>query len=163
MKDEAIDANSPLTRAEAVTRRTFGQALGMAAIGGAFPGLAGTAWRRSGKSATAAGTREQLCDLSAIELVARMRRKDVSAREVMAAHLARIERVNPKVNAIVTLVAERALADAARADERHGPWRRARRPARPAGGAQGSGRYRGHPHDARLAVLPRQRAGAATH
>ena len=36
----------------------------------------------------------------------------------MAAHLARIERVNPKVNAIVTLVAERAMADAARADER---------------------------------------------
>jgi amidase len=31
--------------------------------------------------------------------------------------LARIERVNPKVNAIVTLVAERAMADAARADE----------------------------------------------
>jgi amidase len=35
----------------------------------------------------------------------------------MAAHLARIERINPKVNAIVTLVAERAMADAARADE----------------------------------------------
>ena len=46
-----------------------------------------------------------------------MRRKQVSAREVMAAHLAQIERVNPKVNAIVTLVAERAMADAARADE----------------------------------------------
>jgi amidase len=35
----------------------------------------------------------------------------------MSAHLARIERINPKVNAIVTLVAERALGDAARADE----------------------------------------------
>ena len=35
----------------------------------------------------------------------------------MAAHLARIERVNPKVNAIVTLVADRAMADAAKADE----------------------------------------------
>ena len=35
----------------------------------------------------------------------------------MAAHLARIERINPKVNAIVTLVAERAMADAAKADE----------------------------------------------
>ena len=57
------------------------------------------------------------CDLSAIELAARIRRKQVSAREVMAAHLAQIERVNPKVNAIVTLVAERAMADAARADE----------------------------------------------
>jgi amidase len=58
-----------------------------------------------------------LCELGAIELAARIRRKDVSAREVMTAHLARIERVNPRVNAIVTLVAERALADAARADE----------------------------------------------
>ena len=36
----------------------------------------------------------------------------------MTAHLARIERVNPKVNAIVTLAAERAMADAARADDR---------------------------------------------
>jgi amidase len=35
----------------------------------------------------------------------------------MQAHLARIERVNGKVNAIVTLVADRALEDAARADE----------------------------------------------
>ncbi len=47
-----------------------------------------------------------------------IRAKEISAREVMAAHLAQIERVNPKVNAIVTLVAERAMADAAAADER---------------------------------------------
>jgi amidase len=60
---------------------------------------------------------DDLCYLSAVDLVARIRRKQVSAREVMAAHLARIERVNPKVNAIVTLVADRARADAARADE----------------------------------------------
>jgi amidase len=36
---------------------------------------------------------------------------------VVAAHLARIEAVNPAVNAIVTLVPERALGEAARADE----------------------------------------------
>lgn len=41
----------------------------------------------------------------------------LSAREVMHAHLARIERVNPRVNAIVTLHAEQALAAAAAADE----------------------------------------------
>jgi Asp-tRNA(Asn)/Glu-tRNA(Gln) amidotransferase A subunit family amidase len=35
----------------------------------------------------------------------------------MAAHLAQIERVNPRVNAIVTLVAEQAIAAAAKADE----------------------------------------------
>src|SRR6187401_3150165 len=60
---------------------------------------------------------DELCDLSAIELVTRLRRKDLSAREVMDAHLSRIERVNPRVNAVVTLVAERAMEDAARADE----------------------------------------------
>src|SRR4029079_12583930 len=60
---------------------------------------------------------EDICDLTAIELVSRIKKKQLSAREVMTAHLARIERVNPKVNAIVTLVAERAMADAAGADE----------------------------------------------
>jgi amidase len=58
-----------------------------------------------------------LCQMTAIELAARLARKDVSAREVMSAHLAQIERVNPKVNAIVTLVADQAMAAAAKADE----------------------------------------------
>jgi amidase len=68
---------------------------------------------------------DELCDLTAIELATRIRKKQVSAREVMAAHLARIERVNPKINAIVTLVAERALAGARAADDlqaRGGPF-----------------------------------------
>jgi amidase len=64
-----------------------------------------------------AGSLDELCDMSAVDLASRIRRKDVSARDVMAAHLARIERLNPRVNAIVTLVAERATAQAARADE----------------------------------------------
>jgi amidase len=55
--------------------------------------------------------------MTAVDLAARLAGKQVSAREVMAAHLAQIERVNPKVNAIVTLVAEQAMAGAARADE----------------------------------------------
>jgi amidase len=62
-------------------------------------------------------TDDQLCTLSAVELAKRVRRKDVSAREVMAAHLARIDQLNPRVNAIVTLVADRAMETAARADE----------------------------------------------
>ena len=64
-----------------------------------------------------ASSGDELCLLTAAELVQRIRAKQVSAREVMTAHLARIERVNPKINAIVTLVAERAMADAAKADE----------------------------------------------
>ncbi|MFN0147367.1 MAG: amidase [Dehalococcoidia bacterium] len=59
----------------------------------------------------------ELCFLRAAELVALMRRKELSAREVMAAHLAQIARVNPTVNAIVTLLPERALAGALAADD----------------------------------------------
>ncbi len=59
-----------------------------------------------------------LCFLSATEMAALLRKKALSARELMAAHLAQIERVNPKVNAIVTQVpAEQLLAQAASADE----------------------------------------------
>jgi amidase len=58
-----------------------------------------------------------LCEMTAVELAAMIRKREVSAREVVAAHLARIERVNPQVNAIVTLAAERAMAHAQTADE----------------------------------------------
>ena len=67
--------------------------------------------------ATTQPARSELCDMNAVDLAARLARKEVSAREVMAAHLAQIERINPKVNAVVTLVAEQAMAGAARADE----------------------------------------------
>src|SRR6185369_14680677 len=50
--------------------------------------------------------------------MARMiRAKKLSAREALSAHLKQIERINPKVNAIVTLVAEMAADLAAKADE----------------------------------------------
>jgi amidase len=57
------------------------------------------------------------CLPSATELARRIRAREVSALETVTAHLARIERVNPVVNAIVTLDAEGALAAARRADE----------------------------------------------
>src|SRR5258706_5875825 len=53
-----------------------------------------------------------LCFLTATELARRIRAREVSVTEVVQAHLAQIEQVNPKVNAIVTLTAEQALADA---------------------------------------------------
>ena len=46
-----------------------------------------------------------------------IRAKKLSAREALAEHLKQIDRVNPKVNAIVTLVAEMASEAARRADE----------------------------------------------
>lgn len=55
--------------------------------------------------------------LSAVEMARLIRSKKLSAREVMEAHLRQIERVNPKVNAIVTLVSEMAMSAAASADE----------------------------------------------
>src|SRR5215813_832827 len=53
-----------------------------------------------------------LCFATAVELARRIRAREVSVTEVIQAHLAQIDRVNPKVNAIVTLTAERALDDA---------------------------------------------------
>src|SRR5436309_7761309 len=58
-----------------------------------------------------------ICDLTAVEMARRIRAKEVSAREVMAAHLDRIAEINPRVNAIVTLVADRAMQQAREADE----------------------------------------------
>src|SRR5258708_8089085 len=56
--------------------------------------------------------------MTALELRAALRIRELSAREVVQAHLDQIERFNPDVNAIITLVPERALEEAAAADER---------------------------------------------
>jgi len=61
--------------------------------------------------------RPEICFLSAVEMARMIRSGEISAREVMEAHLRQIELVNPKVNAIVTLVAEQALENAKGADE----------------------------------------------
>src|SRR5712692_7912950 len=58
-----------------------------------------------------------ICFTSAIEMARLIRAKKLSAREALAAHLKQIERVNPKVNTIVTLVLDMAAAAAAKADE----------------------------------------------
>lgn len=60
---------------------------------------------------------EEICFSTAVELAGRIKRREISAREVMQAHLAQIERVNPKVNAIVTRISDdEALALADEAD-----------------------------------------------
>ncbi len=60
----------------------------------------------------------ELCFLPATEQARLLRQRKLSARELMAAHLAQIEETNPQVNAIVTLLPERAMAAAAAADDR---------------------------------------------
>ncbi|MGY1803317.1 amidase [Blastococcus sp. SYSU D00922] len=58
---------------------------------------------------------DDLCFRPATELAALLRAREISARELLDAHLARIDRLNPSVNAVVTLDTEgaRAAADAA--------------------------------------------------
>ena len=85
---------------EPITRREAGQLMGAAA---ATPLLAAQT--------------SDICFLTAVEMAGLIRRKKLSAHEVMAAHLKQIERVNPNVNAIVTLVADQALENARNADE----------------------------------------------
>ena len=88
----------------------------------------------------------EICFITSTELAARIRAGDLSASEVMEAHLDQIEHTNPRVNAIVTLMPEKAIEEAR---------------ARPAGrtaarapcGAQGPGPYKGHPHHLRLSRL----------
>src|SRR5215217_9469366 len=63
-----------------------------------------------------AGVTDELNFITARELARRIRGRELSAVEVLQAHLEQIDRVNPTVNAIITLLPERALADARAAD-----------------------------------------------
>ena len=59
---------------------------------------------------------EGICFLPAHELASRIRARDLSALEVMDAHIGQIERVNPAVNAVVTFLPEQARAAARAVD-----------------------------------------------
>jgi amidase len=64
----------------------------------------------------------EICRLSAVELAGKIRRRELSSRQVVTAFLDRIDAVNPKVNAIVSLrdrgdiLRESDMADAALAE-----------------------------------------------
>ncbi len=60
----------------------------------------------------------ELVWLTAVELAALIRRGEVSAVEVLTAHLERIDAVNPELNAIVTYLPDLALELARAADEK---------------------------------------------
>jgi amidase len=55
--------------------------------------------------------------MSAVKLARSIREKRISAREAVRLHIARIEAVNPHINAVVANCFERALEEARRADE----------------------------------------------
>ena len=60
--------------------------------------------------------RELIYD-SATAMAAAIRKKEISARELVSVLLGRIEEVNPRLNAVVQICAAQALADARKADE----------------------------------------------
>ncbi|MXY77608.1 MAG: amidase [Acidimicrobiia bacterium] len=60
-----------------------------------------------------------VCSLPATEMSSLLARGQLSARELLKAHLSRIEAVNPIVNAVVTLTPELAMERATAADEAH--------------------------------------------
>lgn len=60
---------------------------------------------------------DAISELSAVELTAAIRNREISAREALDCHLERIAEVNPRLNAVVTLDAGGAAKLAARADE----------------------------------------------
>ncbi len=67
-----------------------------------------------------------MSDLSSIaELAPRLRRKEISPVEITRDCLARIERVNPSLNAFITVMSESAMEQARRAESEigHGEWR----------------------------------------
>lgn len=53
----------------------------------------------------------QLLGMNAWDLARRIRAREISSREVVQAYLARIGEVNPRVNAVTTVLADQALAD----------------------------------------------------
>ena len=61
---------------------------------------------------------EEVVYLSASELAARLREGEFSARQVVDAHIARIEAINPKINAMVIPMFDQARARADEADAR---------------------------------------------
>jgi amidase len=63
----------------------------------------------------------ELVFLPAKKLARLIRARKLSATEVMKAFIVQVERVNPKVNAIVTFVPEQALKEAKALDRRKGP------------------------------------------
>jgi aspartyl-tRNA(Asn)/glutamyl-tRNA(Gln) amidotransferase subunit A len=61
-------------------------------------------------------TPDEICWMSALELIGAYRRKEVSPVEVVRSILERVERVNPIINAIVTLTPDLAIEQAREAE-----------------------------------------------
>lgn len=63
------------------------------------------------------GKTQDICWMSAAKLAKKIRKKKLSPVEVVEAILARIEQINPKINAYVTLTTESAISQAKQAED----------------------------------------------
>ncbi len=57
---------------------------------------------------------DSLCLLPLVDLATMLASGELSSRELLSAYLARVERINPTVNAICTLAVERATGGSGR-------------------------------------------------
>lgn len=60
-----------------------------------------------------------MIDLTIVEALKKLKSREISATELTRAHLARIDKYGAELNCYITATPERALADAAAADERY--------------------------------------------
>lgn len=102
-----------------MTRRDLLQFGSAAALSTAIGPSVAESTASNSLSVSASHSASEICFLSATEMAKLVRRKKLSAREIMEAHLRQIGRVNPKVNSLVTMVdGDQLLALAHAADER---------------------------------------------
>ncbi|WP_020650768.1 amidase [Solimonas variicoloris] len=85
-------------------------------LGGAVAGIAAPAATRAAVPAAAAPGDDDPLFMSATRLAALIRARQLSASEVVRLHIARLEAVNPRLNALGATCFERALQEAAAAD-----------------------------------------------
>lgn len=99
--------STPISRREAMTILCSGALIPVASSFGSTPAV---------PQAVRTPNKEDLIFMSAAALAEAIRAKRVSSEEVVRAHIERIQEVNPKINAVVQLVADNALKQAREAD-----------------------------------------------
>ncbi len=92
--------------------------LGAAGLARAWSSSTGPTASESSAPTPARDTTTGITSMSAARLAKEIRERRVSAVEAVQAYLEQIERVNPVLNAVVTLCGDRALMEAKLADER---------------------------------------------
>lgn len=98
------------------SRRAFLRAVGATGAALAFARHASIAATSAAGFASSSDTTTDVTFMSATRLAQLIREKKISALEATRAYLKRIDAVNPKINAVVALCAERALDEARAAD-----------------------------------------------